>query len=95
LNSIQYLVEFDLNPAKLVQLNIGIKQEIYMSNFWACDDRIEDGTAVRDLEKKVHFLMQQLMGQGIISTRGGNAADVPNDIDADANEVASQFPTTT
>jgi len=66
-----------------------------MSNFWACDDRIEDGTAMRDLEKKVHFLMQQLMGQGIIGTRGGNAADVPTDIDADANEVGGQFPTST
>lgn len=66
-----------------------------MSNFWGCDDRIEDGTALRDLEKKVHFLMQQLMGDGVICTRGGNAADVPSDIDNDGNEVATQFPTST
>jgi len=66
-----------------------------MSNFWACDDRIDPDSAMRDLEKKVHFLMQQLMGAGIINTRGGNAADVPNDIDADGNEVAGQFPTNT
>lgn len=66
-----------------------------MSNFWGCDNRIEDNTALRDLEKKVHFLYQQLMGSGVINTRGGNAADVPADIDADGNEVAVQFPTTT
>ena len=66
-----------------------------MSNFWARDDRIDPDSAMRDLEKKVHFLMQQLMGAGIICTRGGNSADVPNDIDTDGNEVAGQFPTNT
>lgn len=66
-----------------------------MSNLWSRDDRIEPDSAMRDLEKKVHFLMQQLMGAGIITTRGGNAADVPTDIDNDGNEVACQFPTNT
>ena len=64
-----------------------------MSNFWGRDERIEDGTALRDLEKKVHFLMQQLMGSGVICTRGGNSADVPNDIDEDGNEVGCSLPT--
>jgi len=66
-----------------------------MSNYWARDPRIDPDSAIRDLEKKVHYLMQQLMGAGIINTRGGNAADVPDDIDDDANEVGCQFPTTT
>jgi len=64
-----------------------------MSNFWARDDRIDPDSAIRDLEKKVHYLMQQLMGAGIINTRGGNSPNVPDDIDADGNEVSGQFPT--
>ena len=63
-----------------------------MSDFWARDERIDPDSAVRDLEKKVHYLMQQLMGAGIIATRGGNQADIPKDIDDDGNEVAGQYP---
>ena len=63
-----------------------------MSNLWAKDDRIEDGTSLRDLEKKVHFLMSVLCNAGIISTRGGNQMDVPNDITADGDEVSGQVP---
>jgi hypothetical protein len=64
-----------------------------MSNLWARDDRIDDGTALRDLEKKVHFLMSLLCNAGIITTRGGNQMDVPDDIANDGNEVGSQIPT--
>ena len=63
-----------------------------MSNLWAKDDRIEDGTSLRDLEKKVHFLMSVLCNAGIISTRGGNQMDVSNDITADGDEVGGQIP---
>jgi hypothetical protein len=63
-----------------------------MSNFWGKDDRIEDNSAMRDLEKKVHFLMQQLLNSGIVGSRGGNSPNVPNDIDADGNEVGSSMP---
>jgi len=66
-----------------------------MSDFWSRDSRIEEGTALRDLEKKVHFLMQQMLGSGIVSTRGANCTDVPNDIDADGNEVYASYPTNT
>lgn len=66
-----------------------------MSNFWARDNRIEDGTALRDLEKKVHFLMQICINAGVLTTRGGNQADCPQDIDDDGNEVGGQFPTNT
>jgi len=63
-----------------------------MSNLWARDDRIEDGTSIRNLEKKVHFLMSVLCNSGIIATRGGNQMDVPDDITADGDEVGSQIP---
>ena len=43
--------------------------------------------------KKVHFLMSTLCGAGIITTRGGNQMDVPDDITADGDEVGSQIPT--
>ena len=90
MNSIQYLVEFDTKRSAKYHYKTG---DLHVK--FCCDDRIEDGTALRDLEKKVHFLMQQLMGAGVICTRGGNAADVPSDIDNDGNEVANQFPTST
>jgi len=63
-----------------------------MSNLWARDDRIDPDSAMRDLEKKVHFLMQQLCGAGIIATRGSNSVDISSDIDADGNEVLGQLP---
>ena len=63
-----------------------------MSNLWARDNRIDDSTSLRDLEKKVHFLMSVLCNAGIISTRGGNQMDVPDDITADGDEVGSQIP---
>ena len=63
-----------------------------MSNLWAKDNRIDANTSLRDLEKKVHFLMSTLCGAGIITTRGGNQMDVPDDITADGNEVGSQIP---
>ena len=66
-----------------------------MSDFWSRDDRIEDGTALRDLEKKVHFLMQQMLVSGIVATRGANCTDVPQDIDDDGNEVYGSYPTNT
>jgi hypothetical protein len=64
-----------------------------MSNLWGRDSRIDDGTAMRDLEKKVHFLMQQMLGSGIVATRGVNIPDVPQDIDDDGNEVFASYPT--
>ena len=33
--------------------------------FWQHDERIEEGTALRDLEKKVHYLMHVLANAGI------------------------------
>ena len=63
-----------------------------MSDLWSRDSRIEEGTALRDLEKKVHFLMSALCNAGIITTRGGNQMDVPDDITKDGDEVGSQIP---
>ena len=63
-----------------------------MSNLWAKDNRIDANTSLRDLEKKVHFLMSALCNAGIITTRGGNQMDVPDDITKDGDEVGSQIP---
>jgi hypothetical protein len=63
-----------------------------MSNLWGRDDRIEDGTSLRDLEKKVHFLMQICINSGLINTRGGNQMDVPDEIDEDGNELVTSAP---
>jgi len=61
-----------------------------MSNLWGRDDRIEDGTALRDLEKKVHFLMSLVAGQ--MQTRGGNDVSIPDDIFSDSMEVTQALP---
>ena len=63
-----------------------------MSNLWTRDNRIDDNTSLRDLEKKVHFLMSALCNAGIITTRGGNQMDVPDDKTKDGDEVGSQIP---
>jgi hypothetical protein len=64
-----------------------------MSNLWARDDRIQDDTSMRDLEKKIHFCMAQMCNAGIITTRGGNQMDqVPDDINADSDQIVAQIP---
>ena len=60
--------------------------------FWQHDSRIEEGTALRDLEKKVHYLMHMLANAGIaVDWRGetfGSPDDLPNnDIWLDGSEV--------
>jgi len=63
-----------------------------MAGYWERDERIDPDSAMRTLEMKVHFLMQQLVGAGIVASRGGNQIDIPNDIDADGNEVLGGVP---
>ena len=62
-----------------------------MSNLWTRDDRITENY-IRDLEKKVHFLMAVVVGQGLVTTNGGNYIDLPDDINADGREVMGQIP---
>lgn len=60
--------------------------------FWQHDERIEEGTALRDLEKKVHYLMHVLANAGIaIDWRNAQFTspdDLPNnDVWLDGTEV--------
>ena len=58
---------------------------------WDRDSRIEDGTALRDLEKKVHFLMVQL-AQNDILTINTSSVNPSDEINEDANEVLNDAP---
>jgi hypothetical protein len=64
-----------------------------MDDFFKHDTRIEDGTALRDLEKKVHWLMYQLAQAGIALDLAGSSYAFPDDLNVidvqnDALEVA-------
>ena len=64
-----------------------------MKDFFTHDERIDDNTAVRDLEKKVHWLMYQLAQAGIALDMAGGAYSFPDDLNKidiqnDAEEVA-------
>lgn len=60
-------------------------------SLWDRDSRIEDGTALRDLEKKVHFLMVQL-AQNDILTINTSAVTPSDDLNTDADEVLMDAP---
>ena len=65
-----------------------------MDDFFKHDDRIEEGTALRDLEKKVHWLMFQLAQAGIALDLSGGSYTFPDDLNSkdvqnDAMAVAS------
>jgi hypothetical protein len=64
-----------------------------MDDFFKHDSRIDDNTALRDLEKKVHWLMYQLGNAGSLCDLSGNPYAIPDDfnvqdIQNDAMEVA-------
>ena len=58
-----------------------------MDNFFARDERITD-PAMRDLEKKIHYILGVLSGNELITNREGNTQDLPDEICQDCNEVA-------
>jgi hypothetical protein len=65
-----------------------------MDDFFKRDPRIEDGTPLRDLEKKLHWTMFQLAQAGIALDLSGGAYSFPddlnsNDIQNDAMSVAT------
>jgi hypothetical protein len=62
-----------------------INRRITMRDYWSRDSRIDDDSAMRDLEKKVHFLMAQIAG--MVQDAGSNNINVPDDINADALDV--------
>ena len=64
-----------------------------MTDFFKHDPRIEENTALRDLEKKVHWLMYQLGQAGIACDTAGGQIAFPDDcnsidIQNDAQQVA-------
>jgi len=51
-----------------------------MKDFFAHDERIEEGTALRDLERKVHWLMFQLAQAGLALDLSGSSYAFPDDL---------------
>jgi hypothetical protein len=65
-----------------------------MSEFWKHDERFEEGSALRDLEKKVHYCMYMLAQAGIALDATNQAFAIPDDYDHqdvyfDGDEVRS------
>ena len=63
-----------------------------MADYWARDNRIEEDSALRQLEAKVHYLMSILCDAGIISSYDGAGINVSDDITKDATDVSGQTP---
>jgi hypothetical protein len=51
-----------------------------MDDFFAHDLRIEENTALRDLERKVHWLMYQLAQSGLALDLNGGSYSFPDDL---------------
>jgi len=51
-----------------------------MTDYFAHDDRIEEDTALRDLERKVHWLMYQLAQAGLACDLSGGSYSFPDDL---------------
>lgn len=70
----------NLNTRGLGPFLFGTKSvNISMDNFFQRDPRIDPESAIRDLEKKLHWCIQQLIDAGIATDRFGNN---PNDFDS-------------
>jgi hypothetical protein len=62
-----------------------------MSQFWERDTRIDPDSAIRDLEKKVHFLMSIVCNNQLVMN-GADCVSSTDEIDEDAIEVQSCAP---
>lgn len=83
----QYVSNY-INPPSPVNMYY---QEIFMSDFFARDPRIQDDV-IRDLEKKIHYLMACIDNQGMLMDNTVfNVPSLPNEVMADAMEVAQQL----
>lgn len=63
-----------------------------MDNYFQKDSRIEDNTPLRDLEKKVHYLLQMLSDAGMCNGEDGYSINISDDLNntditKDATEV--------
>jgi hypothetical protein len=61
-------------------------------NGWSRDERIEEDSAMRLLEKKIHYLMSVCAAGGLLQWNDGNGVDLPNDIAADGGDFGSGAP---
>ena len=61
-------------------------------NGWSKDERIDEDSAIRLLEKKIHYLMGVCASAGLMQWNDGNSLDLPNDIASDAADFASGAP---
>ena len=61
-------------------------------NGWSKDERIDEDSAMRLLEKKIHYLMSICNNAGIMNWPDGNSLDLPNDIAADGGDFSSGAP---
>ena len=60
-----------------------------MDNFFDRDTRIDPNSALRDLEKKVHYLMAALAASGgLLDPDTNNVEGIPGPVMGDAQEVA-------
>lgn len=64
-----------------------------MDDYFKHDPRIEEGSALRDLERKVHWLMYQLAQAGLAVDLSGSSYAFPDDLNVidvqnDAMKVA-------
>ena len=67
-----------------------------MDNFFQRDPRIDPESAIRDLEKKLHWCMQMLFDAGLVTNKFGGELGSPDDLNnidilEDATEVREQF----
>ena len=51
-----------------------------MDNYFQRDSRIEDNTALRDLEKKVHYILHMLSDAGMCNDENGYSITIPDDM---------------
>ena len=61
-----------------------------MDNFFARDSRIDQDSALRDLEKKVHYLIAALAAnEMLLDATTNNVPGAPPEVMGDAQEVAN------
>ena len=61
-------------------------------NGWSRDERIDDGSAMRLLEMKIHYLMSIVNNAGLMTEYNGNGIDLPDEIAQDGGEFGSGYP---
>ena len=58
-----------------------------MSKYFERDTRLEEGTPIRDLEKKVHFLLAAMGAAGMLQEN----VDISDEVYADFSEIQNSL----